>query len=183
MSGRELRINANIEKFGDNGVIISQGGSLMGYSLYVKDGKVHFAVRHTDKLHEVEAPATPEIGKSVRIRANLKLDGVMSLKVGKNKPATLKTPGVFSQTPGEGLVVGNDPAGTVADYPRNFRFNGVVKSLVVRVSEVNEPFPAPGKNRQQVKAKHLGKETKRGQQVSRAAKRNRQAPTTSTQNQ
>ena len=44
---QSLSIMATIRPDQPDGVIVSQGGSRVGFSLYLRDGKLTFAVRHT----------------------------------------------------------------------------------------------------------------------------------------
>ncbi|MFG0334391.1 MAG: arylsulfatase, partial [Maioricimonas sp. JB049] len=57
VENRPLAIVAHLEEIGTKGVIVAQGGSSAGYSLYVKGGQLHFATRHSGKLSVVSCPA------------------------------------------------------------------------------------------------------------------------------
>ena len=141
LSHREIRVVANVAGWGKDGVIVSQGGSISGFSLYAKDGKAHLAVRNDEQLTDVESDATIEVGKPVHLVGMLKLDGMLSLRVGKQTPAIANAPGTLSHTPVEGVTVGNDREGRVGPYPEDFKFTGKIKNATISVSEEDKPFP------------------------------------------
>ncbi len=147
LAGREIRVVAKVDEWGDQGVIISQGGSLFGYALYSIDGKPAFAFRNEGKLYSIQSETALETGVKARISAELKMDGTMSLRIAKTKgkDRLSNVPGGISQTPQEGLTVGNDPAGQVGEYADDFKFNGKIRGVVVRVSDQDKPFPPPFK--------------------------------------
>ena len=49
MQGRSIRIQADLKSTGD-GVIVAQGGTADGYSLYIKDGRLTFTSRIRSKI-------------------------------------------------------------------------------------------------------------------------------------
>ena len=131
------------------GVLLKQGGAAGGYSLFVKDRRLHYAynylgVQHfgvtsTTQLptgaHELAFEFTPTgpadlaHGKGTPARIRLLVDGKV---VGEGAlPVTI--PIDIGIT--EGLVCGRDPGSTVTDrYVGPFRFTGVLEQVVVDVS-------------------------------------------------
>lgn len=53
IAGKTIAITAMITKPAADGVIVAQGGSAHGYSLYMKAGRVVFATRNNNKLTEI----------------------------------------------------------------------------------------------------------------------------------
>ena len=49
IANRLFKVTAEIEKFPASGVILSQGGSNHGWSLYLKEGHLYFTVRRGGK--------------------------------------------------------------------------------------------------------------------------------------
>lgn len=95
----------------ENAVVVSQGGSRHGYSLFIKEGKPGFAVRIDGKLHTVFGPE--KIEGSTLLFGSITPDKKIVLAVGGKTVAEKQIDGFITDMPGEPLVVGADPAGTV----------------------------------------------------------------------
>jgi arylsulfatase len=147
---RPHSITATVElDDGAEGVLVAQGGSSGGYSLYLKDGKLHYAYnllgvkefqvtgdaplargRHELRF-EFEPTGKPDLahGKGTPGRAQLYVDGKL---VGQaDLPVTIPLDlGII-----DGLTVGRDEGSTVTqDYRAPFAFTGAVEQVVVDVS-------------------------------------------------
>ena len=148
---RTHAISAHVEipKGGAEGVIISHGGNTGGYSLFVKDQKLHyvhnylgiqeFLVSSNDNLPEgaVElrfefAPTSkPDLrmGKGSGGRVQLYING----KVAGQREIPVTIPLVISIS--EGLECGRDSCSRVAtQYSPPFTFTGIIHDVVVDVS-------------------------------------------------
>ncbi|WP_234315428.1 arylsulfatase [Streptomyces globisporus] len=147
---RPHSVTADIEipPGGAQGVLLCQGTNAGGWSLYVKDGHLHYAHNYVQRaLHHVtssetvpegrhalrfefEPTGTPEIaqGKGAPGRAQLYIDGRL---VGETEmPVT--TPITFN--PG-GMACGANPGSAVTpDYQAPFRFTGTLHSVIVDLS-------------------------------------------------
>jgi arylsulfatase A-like enzyme len=147
---RPHSITATVELAnGAEGVLVAQGGSSGGYSLYVKDHKLHYAYNFlgiqqyhlasdatlTDGRHELrfefEPTGKPDLahGKGTPARAQLYVDGKL---VGQTDlPVTI--PLDIGIT--DGLTCGRDDGSTVTtDYRAPFTFNGALEKIVVDIS-------------------------------------------------
>ncbi|GAA2806591.1 arylsulfatase [Kitasatospora aburaviensis] len=133
---------------GAQGVLLCQGTNAGGWSLYVKDGHLHYAHNYVQRtLHHVvssesvpegrhtlrfefEPTGAPDIaqGKGAPGRAQLYIDGRL---VGESDmPVT--TPIAFN--PG-GMACGANPGSAVTpDYQAPFRFTGALHSVTVDLS-------------------------------------------------
>ncbi|MFF3328885.1 arylsulfatase [Streptomyces sp. NPDC002888] len=133
---------------GAQGVLLCQGTNAGGWSLYVKDGHLHYAHNYVQRtLHHVvsseslpegrhalrfefEPTGAPDIahGKGAPGRAQLYIDGRL---VGQNDmPVT--TPITFN--PG-GMACGANPGSAVTpDYQAPFQFTGTLHSVTVDLS-------------------------------------------------
>ncbi|MCX4529938.1 MULTISPECIES: arylsulfatase [unclassified Streptomyces] len=133
---------------GAQGVLLCQGTNAGGWSLYVKDGHLHYAHNYVQRaLHHVASSETvpegrhalrfefeptgaPDIahGKGAPGRAQLYIDGRL---VGETEmPVT--TPITFN--PG-GMACGANPGSAVTpDYQAPFRFTGTLHSVTVDLS-------------------------------------------------
>jgi arylsulfatase len=149
---RPHSITADVEipEEGVEGVVFSHGGSDGGYSLYVKDGKLHYVHNYmaSEYLHvesvekvpaghhqlrfEFEVTGPPDIpgGKGVPGRAQLYFDDKL---VGQaDFPYT--TPLMFGVA-GGALECGQDSGSPVTpDYAPPFEFTGTIHSVTVDVS-------------------------------------------------
>ena len=73
---KSISIEAKISKSSDNGVIVAQGGLNEGYSLYIKSGQAHFAIRREKKLTVITAKE-PLPDAPFSLSANLSSEGLM----------------------------------------------------------------------------------------------------------
>jgi arylsulfatase A-like enzyme len=108
-------------------VIVAQGG-LIGHALYLKGGRVAFAVRHgADEVVEIFSPA--EVKGSFAVTASLAADGTMKLSVGGQDTATGKAKGVLPRQPAEDFCVGHDNGKPVGIYVPAPPLQGAITEL------------------------------------------------------
>jgi len=131
---RSLTITATIDAKTPHGVILAHGGSVHGYSLYLADGKLAFAVRRNENLSTVVTDEALPPGP-IEISATLAKDGTVTLTAGGSQVAHAKTPGPLAAMPGEGLQVGRDLAGSVGEYTGVNPFAGVIEKVTVGLSD------------------------------------------------
>ena len=129
---RPIRVSVEIRKPGTDGVLLAQGGSAEGYSLYVKDGLLTFATRRGGKLSAVAteqklADAVTTIG------LRLTRDGEVTLTADGKTVATGSLAGSMMQQPIDGLQVGSDKGGAVGDYEQPFPFNGEIGNVTIEL--------------------------------------------------
>ena len=127
--GKDVRITATLKPEGADGVIVAQGGALVGYSLYLREGRVIFGVRVDKKLKELTTGRVVT-GSEVKVEARLDRNGrraliVDGVKVEADGPA-------LSPQPAMGLSTGQDQGAHVGDY-RNESFRGAIRNLVLEV--------------------------------------------------
>jgi arylsulfatase len=134
VAGRAIRITATVEPKSPNGVILAQGGSALGYSLFLKDGVLAFATRHRGALTTVLAKEKLPAGK-VEVAAELAKDGAVTLTVGGKTVATGKAPGPIPDQPVDGLQVGSDANGAVGEYEAPNAFQGTIHSARLELRE------------------------------------------------
>jgi arylsulfatase A-like enzyme len=125
-----LSITVTITEKADDGVLVAQGGSAHGYSLYLKSGKLTFVVRRNGKLSTVTAkqplPAAP-----VEVIATLSKQGEVSLTANKTPLASAQLEGALTAQPTDGLQVGRDDKAAVGDYETPFAFGGKIERAVI----------------------------------------------------
>jgi len=129
IAGKAFQVELSIEKAGDSGVLIAQGGSAIGYALYLQDGKLHFAARRGGKLSQ-EAGMAPSTGL---VTLTLAKNG--DVKVINNNVTLLSgnVGGLINEMPQDGLHVGRDEGGFVGTYDNPFPFNGEIGTVKIQL--------------------------------------------------
>ena len=110
-------------------MIVAQGG-LVGHALYLKGGRVAFAVRHgADEVVETLSPA--EVKGPFTVTASLAADGAMKLVVAGQDAVTGKAKGTLPRQPAEDCCVGHDNGKAVGLYGELKPLQGAVSGLAV----------------------------------------------------
>ena len=134
VSGRALTVTAEIESKGKDGVILAHGGSAHGYALYVRDGKLEFAVRRGNELSFVTSTGPVPTGKTM-VEASLAAKGKVLLKIGGKVSGKGKVPGALTAMPADGIEVGEDLQGLVGRYEQQNAFGGDVGPVTIELGE------------------------------------------------
>jgi hypothetical protein len=126
---RAFTVSVTVDTAQRDAVIVAQGG-LVGHALYLKGGRVAFAVRHgVDEVVEVLSPA--EVKGSFTVTASLAADGTMKLIVVGQDTATGKAKGALPRQPAEDFCVGHDTAKPVGVYGKLIVLQGSISGLSV----------------------------------------------------
>lgn len=126
-SGKEIDIRIIVSK-GDEemrGILTAQGNGTNGYSLYIYENAVHFAIAQDEKVEIISSrKGLPE--EQFTIDASLKEDGSMSLKIDGKEVAKGKTKGLFTAmlTPERVRVGQDDSRNRIGKYEGDWWFNG-----------------------------------------------------------
>jgi azurin len=107
------------------GVLVAQGNNTNGYSLYIIQDALHFAVAQDEKLTILSSKkALPE--EQFTIDATLTADGTMTLKINGEEIGKGKTKGLFANelTPRSVRVGRNDGRNVVGKYEGTWWFGG-----------------------------------------------------------
>ena len=124
---KAFTVTVTVETAQRDAVIVAQGG-LVGHALYLKGGRVAFAVRHgADEVVEVLSPA--EVKGPFTVTASLAADGAMKLVVGGQDAATGKAKGVLPRQPAEDFCVGHDNGKSVGIYAPAPPLQGTITEL------------------------------------------------------
>ena len=130
---RGFTVSAKFTAEGSEGVVVAQGGTSRGYTLFLKDGKLTFLVRTSSDV--ATSIATPEkITGSHTALARFESDGKLTLKLDDETVGSTKAPGLISAMPVDGLEVGSDAAGHVGPYASDNKFQGSINSVVVELN-------------------------------------------------
>jgi arylsulfatase len=160
---RSHSITAEVEipKGGAQGVLLCNGGSFGGYSLFInKDQKLQYthnycAINWYNVISDEKVPA----GK-VTLRMDFKKTGPPDFKIGKGAPGTVTlfingkqvgqgniaaTVPIKYALSGDGLCCGWDSVSAVAQeyMGRHYYFTGLIRQVVVEVGNDQHPAPEP----------------------------------------
>lgn len=131
IDGRGIVITADITTSKPaRGVIVAQGGTAQGYSLFVENGHVVFVIRRDNESTSIRMPL-PEGPRQVR--AELTTGGQLLLRVDEEKPVESEKIGLLKM-PAEGLQVGHDTGGLVGPYEKKNDFNGTIHKVEIELS-------------------------------------------------
>jgi len=127
---RAFTVSVTVDTAQRDAVIVAQGGLYIGHALYLKGGRVAFAVRHgADEVVEVLSPA--EVKGSFTVTASLAVDGAMKLSVVGQDAATGKAKGALPRQPAEDFCVGHDNGKPVGVYGKLIVLQGAISGLSV----------------------------------------------------
>ncbi len=131
INGKSFTIKGNIDVTSNDGVIIAQGGTAHGFSIYLKDRKLQFASRIDGKIEVLSAKIAVPKGEFSFEFAYTK-DGKVSASIDGSDHLSGKVSSSLSQMPQDGLQVGSDKNGAVGNYsaPHELKMKG---TLVVEI--------------------------------------------------
>lgn len=115
-----------------DGVIVAQGGSAMGYALYLAEGKLHFIVR--SRAGPATASTTATVTGAHTAVARLDATGALTLALDGQPPDSAKTRGPIGAMPLDGLDVGSDDGGAVGPYSSPNKFAGIIESITIELA-------------------------------------------------
>lgn len=126
---KAFAVSITVETAQRDAVIVAQGG-LIGHALYLKGGRVAFAVRHgADEVVEILSPS--EVKGAFTVNASLGADGAMKLAVAGQDAVTGKAKGLLPRQPAEDFCVGHDNGKPVGLYGKVIALQGAVSGLSV----------------------------------------------------
>jgi len=115
-----------------NTILVSHGGSQLGYALHIRDGKLTFSIRRAADDNSDVALAAPTDGLPHRVRASLKKDGKLHLQLDDQPEIVVQGTGLISKQPAEDFSVGHDAANPAAKYSQPELFRGTLTQLEIR---------------------------------------------------
>lgn len=130
---KPFEITADVAGDELNGVIVAQGGTNHGYSLYLDKGLLFFAVRRGGKLSQVSAKMPSRSRDEVQIQIKWKANAEVEFMVDGSQIGIGKLPGLLTVMPIDGLQVGTDLNGHVAEYPMPLEFQGRISTVKIRL--------------------------------------------------
>ena len=140
---RPFTIRATITTGAGKGVILAQGGHRDGYSIYLKDGHLHFALRQKQQLIVARDEQPFPLNRPVKIMAELRADLMMALTVEGEEAATVELTDLLLTRPSEGLSVGYDQRPSmVSQYNHENHFQGFIENATLELASDALAFTA-----------------------------------------
>jgi arylsulfatase len=128
---RGFTVTARFDTEGKDGVIVAQGGSGHGFVLFVKDGKVFFALRRGNSLTVTPGLA---LGEGLHnTKATVATGGVLELTLDQQPSVSARAAGLLQRMPTDGLDVGEDTGGLVGPYSEDNAFRGRIESVAIKL--------------------------------------------------
>lgn len=135
IAGKPFSIEAKIVGEDLNGIIVSHGGSSVGYSLYAREGKIVFAVRVSNT--EIRRVSIPWENSQYPVTAEVTAKGVMKLmsleKPGLGGGMISASGKLIGSHPQEDLCIGHDAKNPVDPESPKGKFSGKIQSLKVEL--------------------------------------------------
>lgn len=114
-ANQPVSVSVWIRPLGPDGVLIANGGGVLGYTLYVAKGVPHFGVAIASKRFDVAG--TAKLSKDWHhLVGILAADGTMKLHVDGTEVATGKASGLLPKEPANAIQIGADEESLVGPY-------------------------------------------------------------------
>ena len=132
VAGRAFAVGCSFTTSQTNTILVSHGGTYLGYALHVREGRLTFSIRRApDDNAEVSLPA-PKDGQAHRVRAALDKDGRLHLQLDDQPEAVAEGKGLIAKQPAEDFCIGHDAGNPAAKYSQPEPFRGTLTQLEVR---------------------------------------------------
>ncbi len=126
--GKALAVEAWIKPERPAGVVVSRGGPLHGYALYLKNGQPYFAIRRDKQIYRAHAKQKI-VGKWTHLAGVLTADKKLQVYVNGKLAGSGEAPGLLTKTPDQPTGIGADDRGAVSDYRSPFTFAGLIDEV------------------------------------------------------
>lgn len=136
VQGRSLTLEATLQSPAPEGVVISHGGLLFGYSLHFREGRAVLSVRQERELTELVAERA--VAGKFSVTAKLDADS-MSLAIDGEQVASMESPGLLNRQPMAKLSIGEDAGDNVGDYEGPNPFQGKILKHDIQATAASEP--------------------------------------------
>lgn len=128
VANRPFEVTARVSDLPAEGVIVSQGGNNLGWSLFIREGQVHFATRNGKNLVVASAPIPDKPTQELYAKVT---KNKIILRSDKKRIAAKECSPFIKNHPQDGLEIGKDLAGIVAGYSKPF--GGKIESVRVEL--------------------------------------------------
>lgn len=127
--GRSLQIKGTIRSDSPSGVILAHGDNRAGYSVYLDERHLCFAMCVNKKRTVVRSPEA--ITGSASFEAKWNANGEVSLRV-NGKLVDKANAGIIQNEPGDSIQIGADMVQPVGDYQTPNHFSGRIENLTFK---------------------------------------------------
>ncbi len=127
---RGLRFRAQLSEVAD-GVLVAQGGKTHGWSLYIRNQKLHFARSRAGQLFEFSSPTT--ISGAGQAEVVWQADQSLRLRWNGRDLAHADQIQLLDEQPAEGLQIGRDEGASVGSYEASYPYPGQISNAVIRL--------------------------------------------------
>ena len=132
IAGRAFTLTAKFDTgAAKDGVLVAQGGSSIGYALFLADNQLHFTVRSRAGTATASTPGL-RAGRHTAI-ARLDATGAPTLQLDGAPVATTTTRVRITAQPADGLDAGSDTGGAVGPYATPNKFTGTIEALTLEL--------------------------------------------------
>lgn len=128
LAAHPLTVGAMCRPGAPDGVIISMGDAEEGFSLYLKDGIPHFAVRTNGVLGDVADVDPVALDQWVHVAGVVDEAGKLSLLI-NTWPVNETRGHLLTHTPAGPLTVGADPGAGVGEYAAPLHWQGFLQDV------------------------------------------------------
>lgn len=129
VANRPFEVTAKVSGLPANGVIAAQGGTSLGWSFYLDDGKLYLTTRKKGTL--TTASAELPSGDSLELQAKVLRDKIILRAANKRIGVLEHVDPLIPSHPQDPLDIGQDSIGLVGEYERENSFSGKIESLTV----------------------------------------------------
>ncbi len=132
IAGRGFTVTAKFDTGSTrDGDLVAQGGSTLGYALFLADGKLIFLVR--SRAGVTSAATAGAITGAHTAVARLDASGALSLTLDGQRTTSAKAGSLIATSPADGLDVGADEGGAVGPYRVPNKFSGMIESVTLEL--------------------------------------------------
>ena len=132
---QSITMKIELSKESTEGVVIAQGGTNHGWSLYLQGGLLKFATRINGELTVIHS-GQPWDSDTKAIVVTYKRDGILRVTRGDDVLLMGKTGGAMIEMPIDGLQVGQDQGGAVGNYEQPYSLDGEVHRIELAIGDV-----------------------------------------------
>jgi hypothetical protein len=111
-----------------DGVIVAHGGEVHGYSLFIRDGRPHFAIRSGGSLFEVVGEGAIPSAEPVHLAGTLDAEGRLGLFLNGRETGSAGGALIVSK-PADSLTIGRDGSSHVGAYDSDGPFTGTLRDI------------------------------------------------------
>jgi arylsulfatase A-like enzyme len=128
---RPLTVGAWCKPTGGNGVIVSHGSRLFGYSLHFREGYPQFTLHAGQNRFHVRAEQACTLSRWIHLAATVDADARITLWVNGEPVAQLEEGFHVNDRPTDAFSIGADVGQSAGDYDGPLRFRGLIEDVRV----------------------------------------------------